>query len=200
MSKRLFDILFSIGTLIVLAPLMIAVAFWITLDSPGPVLFCQERIGRWGRPFRIFKFRTMREDAAVRGPALTIGSDARITRAGAWLRRYKVDEFPQFFNVIRGDMSLVGPRPEVPRYVHLYPADLRDEVLSVRPGITDLASIAYRDESELLGRSPDPERTYIETVLPAKLALNRRYVRERSLVSDLAIIWRSIRVSFLRRA
>jgi lipopolysaccharide/colanic/teichoic acid biosynthesis glycosyltransferase len=198
MAKRLFDILFSAGTLIVLLPLLLAVALWIKLDSPGPVFFRQVRVGRAGRPFRIYKFRSMRVDAPGLGPQITVGEDARITRSGTLIRKYKIDEFPQFINVLFGDMSLVGPRPEVPRYVGLYPPDVRDVVLSVRPGITDLASIVYRDESGLLGRSADPERTYVEEVLPAKLALCERYVRERSFLGDLAIIGRSMRVSFSR--
>ncbi len=200
MVKRLFDILFSAGALIVLTPLMLAVALWIKIDSPGPVLFRQTRVGRGGKLFNILKFRSMRVDAAARGPQLTVGDDPRITRAGAWLRKYKIDEFPQFINVVLGDMSLVGPRPEVPRYVSLYPAAVRDLVLSVRPGITDTASIAYRDESDILRGSADPERAYVEQVLPAKLELSQRYVRERSLAGDLAIIGRSIRISFSREA
>ena len=200
MVKRLFDILFSAGALIVLAPLMLAVSLWIKIDSPGAVLFRQARVGRGGKLFDILKFRSMRVDAAAQGPQLTVGDDPRITRAGAWLRKYKIDEFPQFINVVLGDMSLVGPRPEVPRYVNLYPPAVRDLVLSVRPGITDTASIAYRDESEILRRSADPERTYVEQVLPAKLELSQRYVRERSLAGDLAIIGRSIRISFSREA
>jgi lipopolysaccharide/colanic/teichoic acid biosynthesis glycosyltransferase len=200
MAKRLFDILFSAGTLIVLLPLLLAVALWIKLDSPGPVFFRQVRVGRGGRLFNIYKFRSMRVDAQTHGPQITVGDDARITRSGALIRKYKIDEFPQFVNVLFGDMSLVGPRPEVPRYVGLYPPEVRDLVLSVRPGITDLASIAYRDESELLGRSADPERTYIEKLLPAKLALCERYVRERSFLGDLAIIGRSMRISFSRQS
>jgi lipopolysaccharide/colanic/teichoic acid biosynthesis glycosyltransferase len=200
MVKRLFDVLFSAGTLIVLAPLMLAVALWIKIDSPGPILFRQARVGRGGKLFNILKFRSMRVDAAAQGPQLTVGDDPRITRAGVWIRKYKIDEFPQFVNVVLGDMSLVGPRPEVPRYVNLYPTAVRELVLSVRPGITDTASIAYRDESEILRRSADPERTYVEQVLPAKLELSQRYVREHSLAGDLAIIGRSIRVSFSREA
>jgi lipopolysaccharide/colanic/teichoic acid biosynthesis glycosyltransferase len=199
MAKRLFDILFSTGTLIVLLPLLLAVALWIRLDSPGPIFFRQVRIGRGGKPFSIFKFRSMRADAQTRGPQITVADDARVTRAGSVIRKYKIDEFPQFINVLIGDMSLVGPRPEVPRYVAMYPPHVRDLVLSVRPGITDLASIAYRDESDLLSRSADPERTYVEEVLPAKLALCERYARERSFFGDLAIIGRSMRVSFSRQ-
>jgi lipopolysaccharide/colanic/teichoic acid biosynthesis glycosyltransferase len=200
MPKRLFDVFFSAGTLMVLLPLLLAVALWIKLDSPGPVFFRQVRVGRGGRQFRICKFRSMRADAQARGPQITVGEDARITRSGAFIRKYKIDEFPQFINVLLGDMSLVGPRPEVPRYVGLYPPDIRSVVLSVRPGITDLASIAYRDESDLLGRSTDPERTYVEEVLPAKLALCERYVHERSFFGDLAIIGRSMRASFTRQS
>ena len=199
MAKRLFDGLFSAGTLLVLLPLLLAVAIWIKLDSPGPIFFRQVRIGRGGTPFKIFKFRSMRSDTQMFGPQLTVGDDTRITRAGTMIRKYKIDEFPQFINVVLGHMSLVGPRPEVPRYVALYPPAMRDVVLSVRPGITDLASIAYRDESSFLAQSADPERTYVEQVLPAKLALCERYVRERSFFGDLAIIGRSMRVSFSRQ-
>jgi lipopolysaccharide/colanic/teichoic acid biosynthesis glycosyltransferase len=196
MWKRAFDIGFSLGTLLILAPLLIVMALWVRLDSPGPVIFRQTRVGRGGREFRICKFRTMRADAEQRGPQLTIGADRRITRSGAWLRKYKVDEIPQFFNVLVGDMSIVGPRPEVPRYVDLYTPATREAVLSVRPGITDLASIEYRDENDLLTASDDPERTYVEQVLPAKLALSERYIRERSFLGDLRIIGRSMTVSF----
>ncbi|HQQ71109.1 MAG TPA: sugar transferase [Alicycliphilus sp.] len=188
MLKRLFDILFAALALLLLCPLLLAVALWVRLDSPGPVLFRQQRVGRGGRPFDIFKFRTMVTNAEAAGPQLTVGADARITRAGAWLRRSKVDELPQLLNVLRGDMSVVGPRPEVPRYVALYPPALRAVVLSVRPGITDLASIAYRDESTLLARSTDPERAYVEQILPAKLAYAEQYVRSRTLWLDLRII------------
>lgn len=199
MLKRAFDIFFSAGALIVLAPLLLVVAVWIKVDSKGPVLFRQTRVGRRGREFRICKFRTMAVDAERRGPQITMGADSRITAAGRFLRKYKIDEFPQFFNVLIGDMSVVGPRPEVPRYVALYPPDQRDIVLSVRPGITDLASIEYRDENDLLGSSADPEHTYVAQVMPEKLRLCERYVRERSFLGDMAIIGRSFVVSFERR-
>lgn len=199
MLKRAFDIFFSIGALLVLAPLLLVVALWVKLDSPGPVFFRQQRVGRYGREFAIRKFRTMRTDAPERGPQITVGADSRITRSGAFLRKYKIDEFPQFINVALGDMSVVGPRPEVPRYVALYPSATRDLVLSVRPGITDLASIEYRDENDLLGRSADPETTYVSEVMPAKLAFCERYVRERSFFGDLDIIRRSFVASFARR-
>ncbi len=184
--KRAFDLAASGIGLLLLSPLLLALAAWIRLDSPGPVFFRQERIGLRGRPFRIYKFRSMRVDHS--GPQITVGADDRITRSGHIIRAYKLDELPQLLNVFLGDMSLVGPRPEVPRYVALYPADVRAEVLSVRPGITDLASVQYRSESTLLAQSADPERTYVDTILPAKLALCRQYVRERSLGLDLKII------------
>lgn len=199
MGKRGFDILFSASVLLALAPLLFAIALVVKLDSPGPVFFRQVRVGRGGREFRIFKFRTMRTDAPRLGPQITVGADPRITRTGHFLRKYKLDEFPQFMNVLIGDMSVVGPRPEVPRYVALYPERTRELVLSVRPGITDLASIEYRDENELLGRAADPERTYVEEVMPAKLSYCERYVRERSFGGDLAIIARTFKVSFQRR-
>src|SRR3990167_5176044 len=192
MTKRLFDILFASLTLLLLAPVLLAVALWVRLDSPGPVFFRQQRVGRGGRPFCICKLRTMRPDAESTGPQITVGHDARITRAGAWLRRSKVDELPQFLNVLYGDMSVVGTRPEVPRYVAQYPADVRQTVLSMRPGITDLASIEFRDESALLARSQDPERTYVEQILPAKLRHAQQYVRTHSLWLDLRIIARTV--------
>lgn len=199
MLKRGFDIAFSACALLLLSPLLMAVALWIKIDSPGPVFFRQVRVGRDGREFMIFKFRTMRAYPEDSGPQITVGADPRITRPGALLRRYKIDEIPQFLNVLAGDMSVVGPRPEVPRYVAMYPAGTRRIVLSVRPGITDLASIEFRDESELLARSIDPESTYVNEVMPAKLAHCERYVRERSFLGDLAIIVRSFQVSFSRR-
>lgn len=184
--KRLFDIAASAIGLLLLAPVLLGIAIWIKRDSPGPVFFRQERIGRHGQPFRIYKFRSMRQDNT--GLQITVGEDARITRSGRFIRAYKLDELPQLINVLLGDMSLVGPRPEVPRYVALYPAEVRAEVLSVRPGITDLASVQYRSESMLLAQSSNPEQTYVDTILPAKLALCRQYVRERSFWLDLRII------------
>jgi len=188
MAKRLFDLLLAALGLLLLAPLLLAVALWIKLDSRGPVLFRQERVGRFGRPFLIHKFRTMRVEAPALGPQITVGADARITRAGRWLRASKLDELPQLWDVLRGAMSLVGPRPEVPRYVALYPAELRELVLSVRPGITDPASLRFRHESELLARAADPEREYVEVVLPAKLRLAADYVRQAGLLADLRLI------------
>ena len=184
--KRLFDVAAAAAGLLLLSPLLLAIAAWIRLDSPGPVFFRQERIGQHGRPFHIYKFRSMRQDST--GPQITVGNDARITRSGRWLRAYKLDELPQLINVLLGDMSLVGPRPEVPHYVALYPANVRDEVLSVRPGITDLASVQYRNESTLLAASNDPQATYVQDILPAKLALCQQYVQERSFWLDLKIL------------
>jgi len=191
MNKRIFDLVAASLGLLALAPLLLALAIWIRLDSPGPALYRQHRVGRHGIPFRILKFRTMhlRPDA---GPQLTVGPDPRITRAGRFLRRYKLDELPQLLNVVHGTMSLVGPRPEVPRYVACYPPDARATVLSVAPGITDLAAILYKDESTILGRADDPERAYVETILPVKLAYYERYVRERSFWGDLCIIARTL--------
>jgi len=191
MGKRLFDIACAATALALLAPLLLALALWVRLDSPGPVLFRQQRVGRDSRPFAILKFRTMQVNAEAAGLQITVGQDPRITRAGSWLRRSKLDELPQLLNVLRGDMSMVGPRPEVPRYVALYPTDVRETVLSVRPGITDLASLAFRDESTLLAQSPDPERTYVEEILPTKLRYACDYVRQRSLWLDLHIIART---------
>ena len=192
MPKRLFDLFLAALGLLLLAPVLLTVALWVVWDSPGPAFFRQQRVGRAGRLFRIVKFRTMHPRAETAGPPLTVGADGRITRAGHWLRRTKIDELPQLFNVLLGHMSLVGPRPEVPRYVALYPDDLRTLVLSVRPGITDRASIEFRDESTLLGQSSDPERTYVEQILPIKLRYGADYARSHTLRGDLAIILRTL--------
>jgi lipopolysaccharide/colanic/teichoic acid biosynthesis glycosyltransferase len=191
MSKRLFDIVAALAGLILLAPLFALAALWIKLDSPGPVFFRQQRVGRHGKLFGIYKFRSMTAEPA-RSVQLTVGRDRRITRAGQFLRHYKLDELPQLINVLQGAMSLVGPRPEVPRYVACYPPEVRAIVLSVAPGITDWASILYREESAILGRAADPERAYVETILPAKLDYYVRYVRERSFWIDLRIIFSTL--------
>ena len=196
MAKRLFDMLLAALGLLLLSPLMLAIAVWIKLDSPGPVFFRQERVGRFGVPFRIHKFRTMAHGG--KGALITVGADARITRAGAFLRRAKLDELPQLIDVLRGAMSLVGPRPEVPRYVALYPVELRDKVLSVRPGITDVASLEYRDENERLAQAADPEREYVDVVMPAKLQLAAHYVDHASLGFDLQLILKTVRLIWLR--
>ena len=192
MAKRAFDLLGAALALALLSPLMLAVALWIKLDSPGPVFFRQQRVGRHGVTFHIHKFRTMA--AQAEGLPLTVGDDPRITRAGRFLRRTRLDELPQFIDVVRGCMSLVGPRPEVPRYVALYPAALRDRALAVRPGITDPASLAYIDEATLLSRAADPEREYVEVILPAKLKHAADYADHATLVTDLQVLWRTVRV------
>lgn len=199
MLKRAFDISGALLALAALAPLFLVVALLIKLDSPGPVFFRQVRVGRHGRPFRIFKFRTMVVDQPAGAPELTTAGDARITRIGAWLRRTRVDEMPQFIDVLRGTMSLVGPRPEVPRYVEHYPAAWRERLLSVRPGITDFASVRYRDESQILARAQDPEREYIEVVLPAKLSYSLQYVDKASLGGDLHVLGLTLRTVFAPR-
>lgn len=192
MPKRLFDLLLAAVGLSLLAPLLLVIALWVVCDSPGPAVFRQQRVGRAGKLFNIYKFRTMHQRAEAHGPAITIGADARITRAGHWLRRTKADELPQLLNVLLGQMSVVGPRPEVPHYVALYPSDLRELILGVRPGITDNASIEFRDESSLLGQSSDPERTYVEQVLPVKLHYAAQYAQSHTLWVDLKIIVRTI--------
>ncbi|MFO1326915.1 MAG: sugar transferase [Rubrivivax sp.] len=199
MAKRLFDPLAAAAALIVLAPLLLVLAAWIKFDSSGPVFFRQERVGRFGRTFRIHKFRTMVADAPQRGPALTVGEDPRITRAGRWLRRTRLDELPQLIDVLRGDMSLVGPRPEVPRYVQHYPPGLRERALAVRPGITDPSSLAFLDESARLAAAADPEREYIEHILPAKLQAAADYAARASLWTDLQVMARTVRLLWLRR-
>lgn len=193
-TKRLMDVVLAAAGLVVLAPLLLLLSLAVKLDSPGPVFFRQTRVGRHGVPFRIHKFRTMVHAPAASGPVLTIGADSRITRVGRLLRRTRLDELAQLIDVLRGTMSLVGPRPEVPRYLAHYPPALRDKVLAVRPGITDPASLVFRNESELLARAADPEREYIEVLLPAKLALAAQYVDEASAWRDLQVIWRSLRV------
>ncbi|HMN77397.1 MAG TPA: sugar transferase [Burkholderiaceae bacterium] len=192
MAKRAFDIILAGLALLLLAPLLVALGLWVRLDSPGPALFRQERVGRFGRTFRIHKFRTMVDGAP--GPQITVGADARITRAGAWLRAKKLDELPQLIDVLAGDMSLVGPRPELPRYVALYPDALREKVLSVRPGITDPVSLGMADESARLARAADPEREYVEVLMPAKLREAAAYAERATLWSDLQVLARTLRL------
>ena len=187
MRKRLFDLLLSVLGLLILLPVLLCIAIWIKMDSSGPVFFRQVRVGRYNKPFRIFKFRTMRTDAEKEGK-LTIGPDHRITRSGHFLRRYKLDELPQLIDVLRGTMSLVGPRPEVPDYVAYYPAEIKEKVLSVRPGITDYASIEMADENSVLAGYDDPQKAYIEVILPAKLKHYSDYVDSQSLVEDVKIL------------
>ena len=189
--KRIFDILVSFVGLVILSPLFIVLAIVIVSDSKGPVFFKQTRVGRNGVPFKIYKFRTMIEDAEAKGMQLTVGDDSRITNVGAFLRKTKIDELPQLINVLKGEMSFVGPRPEVPKYVELYTEDQR-QVLMVRPGITDLASIEYRNESALLATTDNPEKVYLEEIIPGKLELNRKYIVNMSLAIDMRIIMRTI--------
>lgn len=199
MAKRLFDLALAALGLLLLSPLLLLVAAAVKLDSPGPVFFRQERVGRHGVPFRIHKFRSMRVDAETVGPQVTVGLDPRITRVGHWLRGRRFDELPQLIDVLLGDMSLVGPRPEVPRYVAHYPAALRAQVLSVRPGITDPASLAFIDEAGLLASADDPEREYVQTILPRKLARQAEYAARATLASDLVVIARTLRLLLSRR-
>lgn len=191
--KRLFDLVGAAVALLLLVMPMAAIAVWIKFDSPGPVFFRQQRVGRGGVPFRIHKFRTMTADAPAQGLPLTVGADPRITRAGAFLRRTRLDELPQFIDVLQGTMSLVGPRPEVPRYVAHYPPPLRDRALAVRPGLTDPASLAYIDEAALLAAAADPEREYIEVILPAKLRAAADYADRATLATDVVVLWRTAR-------
>lgn len=192
MAKRFFDLLASGLGLFLLAPFFLLVALAIKLESSGPVFFRQERVGRFGKIFRIHKFRTMVSDAERRGLQITVGTDARVTRVGVVLRKTKLDELAQLFDVFIGDMSLVGPRPEVPRYVAYYPHEARRLVQSVKPGITDWASIKFKDENEILGRSADPQAAYINEVLPIKLGFYTEYVQKRTFFGDLRILFATL--------
>ena len=185
--KRLMDIVISGGALLVLWPLLLLIALAIKIDDPGPVFYRQVRVGKDGKEFRIFKFRTMVVDADKKGLQITVGRDSRITRMGALLRKTKLDELAQLINVFTGEMSFVGPRPEVPKYVDLYTPYQR-QVLLVRPGITDYASIAYRNENDMLAGADDPERLYIEVIMPAKIELNMKYLHEISPLADIRLI------------
>ena len=191
MMKRLFDIMVSFIGLICLFPLLLLVAILIKLDSSGPVFFRQTRMGMRFRPFQILKFRTMAQDSLTKGRSLTVGDDPRITRVGRFLRKSKIDELPQLFNVLKGDMSLVGPRPEVPEFVNLFRSEF-EEILAVRPGITDLASLKYRDEASILGQSKTPEDEYVRRVLPDKIKLGKEYIQRSSLLFDLSVICRTV--------
>ena len=198
MLKRSFDILGAAVGLVMLAPILLAVALLIKLDTPGPVFFRQWRVGLHGRPFRIFKFRTMTLNQPQGAPEITVAGDARITRTGAWLRRTKIDELAQLIDVLRGTMSLVGPRPEVPRYVAHYPPALRERALAVRPGMTDPASLDSIDEDRLLAQAAVPEREYITVILPRKLQRAVDYAEHASLATDLALLWRTLCVLLAR--
>ena len=185
MLKRIFDILLSLAALVVVWPFLLLAAVLVRLDSPGPALFVQERVGRNFRRFRLFKFRTMAANAG--GPGITYGADRRITRVGKVLRKTKVDELPQLLNVLRGDMSFVGPRPELPQYTEMFAGDYA-EVLAVRPGITSPASLKYRSEAEILGRVTEPTDYYVRVILPDKLKLDKQYLTRLSFWYDLSLI------------
>jgi lipopolysaccharide/colanic/teichoic acid biosynthesis glycosyltransferase len=188
MLKRLFDLMITIPMLLLVSPFFLIIALLIKLGSNGPVFYMQTRVGLSSSDFKIFKFRTMHVNADKAGLLTVGGRDPRVTSLGYFLRKYKLDELPQLLNVLFGSMSLVGPRPEVRKYVDLYNAD-QQKVLSVKPGITDYASIEYSEENELLAKSNDPERTYINEIMPAKLLLNQKYIAEKSLTTDIKIIW-----------
>ncbi len=189
----MFDVGVSAAGLLLLSPLFAMISLAILAAEGTPVLFRQERIGHRGKPFRMLKFRTMVRDADQLGRPLTVGRDARVTRIGYWLRKSKLDELPQLINVLRGQMSLVGPRPEVPAFVALYAPEHR-KVLDLIPGITDPASITYRDESELLASGPDPELTYVKTIMPDKIRINLEYAKHATLWSDIRVLIRTLMV------
>lgn len=188
--KRLFDLVLSICGILFLLPFFIIVSILIKLDSHGDIIFKQTRVTKDGREFKIFKFRTMRPDTEKQGQ-ITVGADKRITSIGKFLRKTKLDELPQLFNIVIGDMSFVGPRPEVPKYVAMYTREQR-EILKVRAGITDYASIYFSNESEILGRQKEPEKFYIEKIMPYKIKLNKKYIKEAGLVTDIKIIFLTI--------
>ncbi|WP_295655838.1 sugar transferase [uncultured Haemophilus sp.] len=185
---RFFDFILSLVGLVVLAPIFIVLAIWIKIDSKGPVFYKQVRVGQNGIDFGLFKFRSMVVDADKKGLITVGGRDPRITRSGYFIRKYKLDELPQLINVLVGDMSLVGPRPEVRKYVDLY-TDEQQKVLSVKPGITDYASIEYMDENEILGKSSDPEKTYIEEIMPEKIKYNMKYILNKNISEYFKIIF-----------
>lgn len=189
--KRIFDFVVSLIGAILLSPILLIVAIAIKIDSKGKVLFLQKRVGRYGKPFYIYKFRTMVTDAEKLGKQITVGKDERITKVGAFLRKYKIDELPQLLNVVKGDMSLVGPRPEVPRYVDLYSKEER-KVLEVRPGITDLASLRYKDENDILAKVENPEEYYINVIMKDKLKLNLEYIEKSNILFDISLIFKTI--------
>lgn len=199
LGKRFFDFICSLIGVILFSPIFILIALWIKIDSKGPIFFRQTRVGLNGEYFRIHKFRTMRSDSEKLGLQITVGEDTRVTRSGHFLRKYKLDELPQLIDVLVGKMSLVGPRPEVPRYVDVYPHELKKLVLSVRPGVTDRASVEFKDENEILGKSSSPERDYIEKILPVKLNYHARYAKSASFSEDIRIIFLTIKEIFISR-
>ena len=190
-GKRLFDFLVVLIAIVLISPILLLIALLIKITDNGPVLFSQERIGLNSQPFTLYKYRSMRPMGTSEGPAVTAKGDARITPIGRLLRKTKLDELPQLFNVLIGDMSLVGPRPEVGRYVDMFRDDYKT-VLSVRPGITDYAAIEYRNEEAVLARDPDPQEAYAKEILPAKILLYKKYIAELSFLTDLTIIVRTL--------
>lgn len=190
--KRTFDIVMSGLGLVCLSPLFLVLAVWIKCDSKGPVFYRQVRVGRNNKDFRLFKFRSMRPDSDKLGLITVGGHDPRVTRSGYYIRKYKLDEFPQLINVFKGDMSLVGPRPEVRKYVDMYTPE-QMHVLDVRPGITSLASIRYRNENDILAEAEDPDRCYIEKIMPEKIAIDMEYVDKASLWTDIKLIFSTFR-------
>ena len=192
MLKWLFDVLFSVFGLIITSPVLAVVALAIKISSPGPVFFRGERIGKKGKPFRIFKFRTMVENAEELGGPSTASDDPRLTKIGLFLKKYQLDELPQLINVLKGEMSFVGPRPEVPFYINMMTEKERNTILSIKPGITDLASLQNFHEGEVLKGSLDPEKTYMEKIRPTKIKLQMEYVKNRSFLLDLKIIVKTI--------
>ncbi len=188
--KRIFDIVSSVSALVILFPFLVIISIWILVDSRGGIFYKQIRVGKNKKEFSLLKFRSMRPDSDKSGQ-LTVGNDSRITGVGKILRKTKLDEIPQLLNVIMGDMSIVGPRPEVPKYVTLYNTS-QQKVLNVLPGLTDYASLEYIDEQSVLGKSDNPEKTYIDEVMPAKLELNLKYIEERSFMVDIKLIFKTI--------
>lgn len=189
-AKRIFDCTAALFALVIFSPFLVVLSCWIILDSKGGIFYKQIRVGKNQKEFQLLKFRSMRTNADKVGQ-LTIGNDARVTRAGRFIRKFKFDEIPQLINILKGEMSIVGPRPEVPKYVAMY-SDEQRKVLDVLPGLTDYASIEYLNEQDMLGSSENPEKTYIEEVMPAKLALNLKYISERSFWLDIKLIFKTI--------
>lgn len=189
--KRCFDIFVAFGGLLICSPILFVVTTLIRQGKDGPVIFCQERVGKNFKPFKLLKFRTMCVNAEANGGRITVEGDSRVTKIGRWLRLTKVDELPQLWNVLRGEMSIVGPRPEVAEYVDLF-RDEYQEILSVRPGITDISSIVFRRESELLAAAEDPVREYIDVILPQKIKLSSEYIRRQSTFGDIYLLWQTV--------
>ncbi len=190
-AKRVFDVVVSLLILVILSPLLLILALAVKLDSRGPVFYRQIRVGRYNRDFKIFKFRTMVQDADKIGPPLTVGDDPRVTKVGRLIRKLRLDEFSQLLNVLDGSMSLVGPRPEVRRYVDVYTPEYMATLL-IRPGITATSSIAFKDEDNLLKAAEDPEKVYVEQILPPKMAYNLEYIKKISLLNDIKIMFQTV--------